>query len=184
MRLFAHDPQGDPAVADGLGVTLLDLPDLLRTADFVVLCCALTPQTRHLLDAERLALMKPTAYLINVARGAVVDQRALTEALRQRRIQGAALDVFEREPVAADDPLLALDNVILAPHALCWTDELFRGNGRSACRAILDMAAGRIPQAVVNRDAVGRAGVRDKLARHGRREEPSEPTPHSRSADR
>src|SRR2546422_2840771 len=95
--------------------------------------------------------MKPTAYLINVARGPIVDQEALVEALRSRRIQGAGLDVFEEEPVNPRDPLLELDNVILAPHAICWTDECFHSNGVSACRSILEVAAGRTPGPVVNR---------------------------------
>jgi phosphoglycerate dehydrogenase-like enzyme len=101
--------------------------------------------------------MKPTAYLINVARGPIVDQQALTAVLRERRIAGAGLDVFEQEPIDPADPLLALDNVVLAPHALCWTDECFAGNGRSACQSIVDVAAGRAPQHIVNREALKHA---------------------------
>lgn len=166
MRYVAFDPFVQPDAARALGVELLDLDSLLRQADFVCVCCALTAGTRHLLNAERLALMKPTAFLINVARGPIVDQRALTDALREGRIAGAALDVFEQEPIDADDPLLALDDVIVAPHAICWTDELFRGNGRAACRSILEVAAGRIPEDVVNRDVLERPTLRRKLARH------------------
>jgi D-3-phosphoglycerate dehydrogenase len=120
-----------------------------------------------LLNRERLALMKPTAYLINVARGPVIDQAALTEVLQGGRIQGAGLDVFEREPIDPHDPLLELENVILAPHALCWTDECFRKNGESACRSILDVADGRVPRHVVNRDVLEREVFRKKLARYG-----------------
>ena len=101
--------------------------------------------------------MKPSAYLINVSRGGVVDQRALTAALQSGRIAGAALDVFEQEPVDPADPLLKLDNVVLAPHALCWTDECFLGNGRSACQSMIDVAAGRVPEHVVNRAALEHA---------------------------
>src|SRR5262249_38604640 len=86
-------------------------------------------------------------------RGPVVDQAALTRALQENRIAGAGLDVFDPEPIAPGDPLLALDNVILSPHAICWTDELFAGNGRSAVGSLLDVAAGRVPQHVVNREA-------------------------------
>ena len=161
MRVVAADPN----VTAAPGVEMLSLEELLRQADFVCVCCALTPATHHLLNADRLALLKPTAYLINVARGPVVDQPALTRLLQERRIAGAALDVFEQEPIDPKDPLLALENVIVAPHAICWTDELFRENGRSACRSILAVAAGRVPEYVVNRDAVESPGLRQKLAR-------------------
>ena len=96
--------------------------------------------------------MKPNAYLINIARGPIVDQAALTVALAEKRIAGAGLDVFDVEPIAPDDPLLSLDNVILSPHAICWTDECFANIGRSACQSLIDVAAGRIPAHVVNRD--------------------------------
>jgi phosphoglycerate dehydrogenase-like enzyme len=132
----------------------------------VAVCCALTPATRRLVSRERLALMMPTAYLVNVARGPIVDQQALADALRERRIAGAGLDVFEEEPIRPDDPLLALDNVILSPHALCWTDECFRGIGRSACTSILDVAAGKAPAYVVNRSAVEHPRLTEKLRRY------------------
>ncbi len=130
----------------------------------------LTEETRHLVDAGRLALMKPSAYLVNVARGPIVDQRALTEALRERRIAGAALDVFEQEPPNPDDPLLALDNVILAPHAVCLTDEWALTTGRSACTAALGVAGGRVPRYVVNREALERPALQEKLRRYATRE--------------
>jgi phosphoglycerate dehydrogenase-like enzyme len=151
MRIVAHDPY---TAAPPPGVELVDLDRLLREADVVVVLCPLTEETRGLLDADRLALMKPSAFLVNVARGPIVDQHALTDALRERRIAGAALDVFEQEPVGPDDPLLALDNVVLAPHAIGLTDEIFRESGRSACRAVLALAEGRVPEHVVNREAL------------------------------
>ena len=164
LRLIAADPYASATEAASHGVALLPLDELLGDADFVCVCCALTADTQHLLDARRLGLMRPSAFLINVARGGVVDQRALTQVLRERRIAGAALDVFEQEPIATSDPLLELDNVLLAPHAICWTDELFRGHGRSACQSILDVAAGRTPQYVVNRDVLGQPQLRAALA--------------------
>jgi phosphoglycerate dehydrogenase-like enzyme len=126
-----------------------------------------TPETHHLIDSRRLALLRPTSYLVNVARGPIVDQRALTEALRNGRLQGAGLDVFENEPITGDDLLLSLENVILAPHSICWTDECFAGNGRSACGSILDVAAGRVPAHVVNREATGHPRLQEKLRRLG-----------------
>ncbi len=154
MKYLAFDPYVQAADAKTGDVQLVSLEHLLSESDYVCICCTLTPETRHLIDAERLALMKPTAYLINVARGPIVDQAALTRALQERRIQGAGLDVFEQEPVDPNDPILKLDNVILAPHALCWTDECFEGIGRSACRSIVKVARGETPQYVVNPDVL------------------------------
>ena len=167
MRHLAHDPYATPEQAQAAGVELVDLETLLRTADFVSICCALTPETHHLINAERLALMKETAYLINAARGPIVDQAALTLVLQEQRIQGAALDVFEQEPVDPNDPILTLDNVIVTPHGICWTDECFLGNGRSAFESILDVAAGRIPDNIVNRDALDNPRFQEKLRRYG-----------------
>lgn len=165
LTFIAHDPHLDPALAAELGVELVELETLLATADFVVVLCALTPETHHLLNAERLALMKPTAYLINVARGPIVDQAALTDALRQHKIAGAGLDVFEQEPVDPNDPILTLDNVIVSPHALCWTDELARRSGASVCEAVLAVSKGQPPTYVVNREAITTPRVQAKLAK-------------------
>lgn len=166
MRHIAFDPFVTPQFASEQGVTLMPLDRLLPEADFVVVCCALTPDTRHLLDRRRLGLMKPSSYLINVARGPIVDQAALTEALGERRIAGAALDVFETEPISAADPLLALDNTIVAPHAVCWTDELFLATGRAACQSILDVAAGSLPRSLVNPAAAQQPALGEKLNRY------------------
>jgi phosphoglycerate dehydrogenase-like enzyme len=154
LRHLAFDPYASAESAVSVGAELVDLDTLLGRADFVCICCALTKETYHLIDARRLGQMKPTAFLINVARGPIVDQQALTAALRDRRIQGAAIDVFEEEPVDPREEILTLDNAIVTPHGICWTDECFLGNGRSACEAILDVAAGRAPHYVVNRDAL------------------------------
>ncbi len=151
MRIVAHDPY---TPAPPPGVELVGLDTLLRESDVVVVLCPLTDETRGLLDANRLALLKPTALLVNVARGPIVDQRALTQALRQGRLAGAALDVFEREPIDPGDPLLELENVILSPHAIALTDEIYRESGRSAARAVIAVAEGQVPEFVVNREAL------------------------------
>src|SRR5262249_6900831 len=117
---------------------------------------------------ERLALLKPSAYLINVARGPIVDQAALTRRLQERRLAGAGLDVFEQEPIDPADPLLGLDNVILTPHAICWTDECFGLNGRSAVGSLIDVAAGRVPAYAVNRDALAHERLRHLRPREDR----------------
>lgn len=150
MQFIAHDPFADPAVARELGIELVGLEDLFRLADILSVSCPLNPKTRHIVNAERIGLMKPTAYLINTARGSIVDQKALTEALQAGRIAGAGLDVLEQEPPDPADPILQLDNVILAPHSLCWTDQCFAGNGAADVRAVLDAQHGRIPRGVVN----------------------------------
>ena len=166
MRVIAADPYVTREQAAAAGAELVSLETLLRAADFVSVNCALTRETRHLINAERLALMKPTAFLINTSRGPVVDQRALTTVLRERRIQGAALDVFEEEPPDPADPIFRLDNVLVAPHAICWTDECFRENGRSACESILDVAAGRLPRYIVNRAVLDTPRLQAKLRRY------------------
>lgn len=166
LRVIAADPQVDPNQAAAIGVELVDVETLLATADFVVILCALTPETHHLINAERLARMKPTAFLINVARGPIVDEAALTVALREHRIAGAGLDVFEQEPVDPANPILTLENVIVSPHALCWTDELARRSGASVMGSVLAVAAGRAPEYVVNREAIESPRVREKLRRY------------------
>jgi phosphoglycerate dehydrogenase-like enzyme len=151
MKFIAHDPYVDRKLAAELRVELVSLEEVFRRADIVSVSCPLSPETHHLVNAERLALMKPTAYLINTARGPIVDQKALTDTLVARRIAGAGLDVLEQEPPDPDDPILRLDNVILAPHALCWTDQCFAGNGAADVRAVLDVQHGREPRLVVNK---------------------------------
>jgi len=134
-RILACTRTPNPIVASQLGVELVDLPTLLQQSDIVTLHVPLTPETRHLVGDRELSLMKPTAYLINTARGPIVDEQAVQKALVEGRIAGAALDVFEQEPIGADHPLAALDNVILTPHSICWTDEFFRNNAQSALRS-------------------------------------------------
>ena len=147
------------------GVEPAELDVLLAESDVVVVACPLKPETHHLLDGRRLALMKPTAFLVNVARGPIVDQAALARALREGRLAGAGLDVFEQEPVPDGDPLLGLDNVLAAPHALGYTDELFRGCVGSACAAILAVASGKLPDNVANPAVLETGAFREKLAR-------------------
>jgi phosphoglycerate dehydrogenase-like enzyme len=164
MTIVAHDPYADSAVVRELGIRLVELDELFGISDFISLHCPLTPQTRHLVDARRLGLMKPSAYLINTARGPVVDQGALTAALRERRIAGAGLDVFDPEPPAAHDPLLTLDNVVLAPHALCHTDQCFAGIGASCVAAALAVREGRVPQTLVDPAVIDNPAFTAKLA--------------------
>jgi phosphoglycerate dehydrogenase-like enzyme len=167
MKFIAHDPYADQAVARDLGVRLVGLEELFRESDVLSVSCPLNEETRHIVNAERLALMKPTAYLINTSRGPVVDEEALIEALQEGRIAGAGLDVLEQEPSPADNPLYRLDNVILAPHALCWTDQCFAGIGAADVKAVFDVMHGRVPTGIVNREIVDRPAWRAKLERYG-----------------
>jgi len=116
MRILYTDPEASPAAEKQFGATRVDLGTLLAHSDFVSLHTPLTQETRHLIGAEELARMKPTAILINTARGPIVDQKALHEALARGRIAAAGLDVYEEEPLSPDDPLLELDNAVLLPH--------------------------------------------------------------------
>ena len=163
MTFIAHDPYADPRTAAELGIELVGLEDLFARSDLLTVNCPLTPQTHHIVNAERLALMKRSAFFINTARGPIVDQKALTRVLQERKIAGAGLDVFEQEPTDPDDPLFKLDNVIVAPHALCWTDQCFAGNGAADVKAVLDVQKGQVPRGVVNRDVLERDGFKKKL---------------------
>jgi phosphoglycerate dehydrogenase-like enzyme len=165
MRVLAYSPHADPAQAREMGVELMPLETVLCESDFVSLHCRLTPQTRRLIGADQLALMKPTAFFINVARGELVDQSALVAALRERRLAGAGLDVFEVEPLPQGDPLFELDNVILTPHWLPATKEIWQATGRAMAEGMLRAARGQVPDHVVNAEALEQPGFRAKLAR-------------------
>jgi D-3-phosphoglycerate dehydrogenase len=154
-RMLAADPYADPGVAARLGAEHVTLEILLKEADFVVASVLLNEETRHLMNADRFALMKPSAYFVNLSRGPIADEQALIEALRTGVIAGAGLDVFEQEPVASDNPLLAMDNVIVTPHALCWTDECFDQIAREGLQCIVDFAKGRKPGSIVKVAADG-----------------------------
>lgn len=154
MRHIVADPAADPSVARALNAEIVPLDEVFRQGDIVAVNCPLLPSTRHLVDARRIGLMKPTAYLINTARGPIVDQPALVAALREGRIAGAGLDVFDPEPPPADDPLLGLDTVILAPHALSWTDQGFAGIGASALASVASVLSGEAPAYLVDRGVI------------------------------
>jgi phosphoglycerate dehydrogenase-like enzyme len=147
---IAYDPLASPEVLVESGVRRVDLDELLQTADFVSLHCPFNEQTRGLIGADQLNLMKPNAYLLNLARGGIVDENALYDALASRRIAGAALDCFADEPIVTPHRLGELDNVLLAPHSIAWTDELFRDIGRTACQSLLDLSLGKRPRGAVN----------------------------------
>lgn len=125
MTLLGYDPFASAERCKEAGIEPVELDELMARADFVSLHARLTAENRHLIDARRLALMKPTAYLINTSRAGLIDEAVLVEALRAKKIAGAALDVYEHEPPQPDDPLLALDNVTLTPHMAGGSNDAF-----------------------------------------------------------
>lgn len=136
------------------GIQAVPLDAMLPQVDVLVLCCPLTPETRGLIDARRVGLLKSGALLVNVARGPVVDDEALLAALRAGRLGGAALDVFATQPLPADHPYLALDSVIVTPHMAGVTEESMERMGVGAAREVLRLLAGKLPENLRNPDAL------------------------------
>lgn len=160
---LAFDPHVTPDAALATsGARLVSLDELLRDADFVSINCPLNDSTRDLIGERELGLMKPTAYLINTARGGIVNEAALYERLKSGGIAGAAVDVFDTEPFTAPPRLAELENVLLAPHSIAWTAELFRDIGRTVCAGMIDLAHGRTPGGIVNREVLERPEFQEK----------------------
>jgi D-3-phosphoglycerate dehydrogenase / 2-oxoglutarate reductase len=156
MPLLAYEPYPDAAFVKQYGITLVPFERLLRESDYVSLHVPLTAESRHLINRRTLALMKPTAYLINTARGGLVSEADLLEALRAGRLAGAGLDVFEEEPPGVT-PLLELDNVVLTPHAAGVDVQSRDDMAESAARAIVALSRGEWPaEQVVNPEVRGR----------------------------
>jgi D-3-phosphoglycerate dehydrogenase len=149
LDVVAYDPYLRERAEDG--IPLVDLDELLACADIVSVHCPLNASTHHLLGRRELSLMKPTAFLINTARGPIVDQAALFEALSEGRLAGAGLDVFETEPLPAGDPLRQLDNVILTPHSASWSVESSAECRRMAVERVVTVLRGGVPTDIVNR---------------------------------
>ena len=160
LRLLAHDPYVNEVELAYVGARKVDRATLLRESDFVVTIPLLNEETRHLMGESEFAHMKPGAYFINVSRGPVVDEAALIAALRSGHLAGAALDVFEQEPVDPANPLLAMDNVIVTPHSLCWTDECFHNMAVTGLTSIVHTLGGRVPEFVVDRAVLHHPRVR------------------------
>jgi D-3-phosphoglycerate dehydrogenase / 2-oxoglutarate reductase len=156
FRVIAHDPRFEPSAIEALGARPATFEALLREADIISLHVPLTAATRHLIDDEALALMKPTAQLINASRGAVVDEAALIRALQTDRLAGVALDVLEQEPPAPDHPLLGMDprRVILTPHFAAWSEDAFSYLHQEVAAAVEAILGDRRPAGTVNPEVV------------------------------
>ncbi len=162
---LAFDPFASKEVAASHDVRLVGLDELLGQADFVSIHCPLTGETRGLIGSRELALMKADSYLLNTARGGIVDEDALYDALKNHRIAGAALDCFAQEPVTAPSRFADLDNVLLAPHSIAWTGELFRDIGRASCQVMVDLSHGKAPRGVLNPELFARPSFQSKWKR-------------------
>jgi D-3-phosphoglycerate dehydrogenase / 2-oxoglutarate reductase len=151
LKILVFDPYLSDEQAFAGGAEKVELDDLLRRSDYISLHCPLTEETHHLISTEQFKLMKPTAYLINMARGPIVDQVALVQALTDKTIAGAALDVFEQEPVPPDEAILKLDNIIFTPHLSSWSAESFVQLRREVVQNVIIALQGEKPRSIVNR---------------------------------
>jgi len=154
MRILYYNPSARPALEKELGAKRVDLDTLLRESDFVSVHVPLIKATYHMISAEQLELMKRTAYLINNSRGPVIDEKALYKALKEGRIAGAALDVFEQEPTSRDNPLLKLDKVVVAPHTSSASHETRSRMAEMVAENLVAFFKGRIPPNLVNREVL------------------------------
>jgi D-3-phosphoglycerate dehydrogenase len=160
LKILAYTPRLAPDGLASFGQATNDLEFLLRQSDYVSIHTPLTPETRGMINAQRLRLMKPTAFLINTARGAVIDEAALVMALREGWIAGAALDVLAEEPPAAGHPLLALDNVILTPHAAFYSTGAIAEMAQRATEHVAQALNNERPRHVVNPQVFSQANLR------------------------
>lgn len=160
-RVLAADPYVSAEVVARHGAELVSLEDLLRQSDYVTLHVLLTDETRHLINAERLALMKPGAYLVNTCRGPIVDEVALTAALKEGRLAGAGLDVFEVEPIRADHPLANLDNVIVTPHLAVFSRTAMEQWRIQSFEDAARILKGYYPRGLVNRELKTTLGLKE-----------------------
>ncbi|MBI0381551.1 hypothetical protein JBE27_36135, partial [Streptomyces albiflaviniger] len=150
LRVLGYNRSDRRREAAELGVELRSLEGVLAESDYVVVAVAANPRTRHLIGERELSLMRPTARLINVSRGVVVDEEALATRLSDGRLAGAGLDVFTEEPLKTDSPLIALDNVVLAPHSLCWTDQYTAAVSASVMASLIAVSRSERPAETVN----------------------------------
>jgi phosphoglycerate dehydrogenase-like enzyme len=163
MKYIAYDPYVNPVAMADVNARMVDLDTVLTESDFISINCPLTEETRGMIGERELRKMKKTAFLINAARGPIVDEKALIRALNEGWIKGAGLDVFEREPVPADNPLLEMDNVIVSPHFLCHTDEHFINMAYEWKEQVENILRGEMPEKLVNREVWDTPKLKAKL---------------------
>jgi D-3-phosphoglycerate dehydrogenase len=157
LKVMGYDPYVDKSLAAEYGINLVSLPELLKEADYVSLHTLLNQETWHLIGEKELRQMKPSAYLINVSRGSVIDETALIKALKGKWLAGAGLDVFEKEPVDRDNPLLKMENVIVTPHSAYYSEASLKRLRTSVGQETARVLSGKWPRNVVNK------GVKPKV---------------------
>jgi D-3-phosphoglycerate dehydrogenase len=151
LKIIGYDPYVDKILAKESGITLTSqLSELLEESDFVTIHCLLSEETRHLIGEKEFKQMKPTAYFINTARGAIVDEAALIKALQEKRLAGAGLDVFEKEPVSPDNPLLKMNIVVVMPHSASYSDAAVEQQAINPAQEVARVLGGQWPKNVVN----------------------------------
>lgn len=163
MKHIAYDPYITQQVVADVDVKLVDMDTVLAESDFLNISCPLNEQTHHLIGEKELKKMKKTAFLINTARGPIVDEAVLTKALREGWIRGAGIDVFEQEPNPPDNPLLKLENAIFTPHSICLTDEFYITMWQEITNQITQMIRGEKPATLVNPEVWDKPEFQAKL---------------------
>jgi D-3-phosphoglycerate dehydrogenase len=153
MRTLIYDPYVKPETLTE-GGELVDLDVVLRQSDFIVILCPLTPETKDMIGSDEIAKLKPTSYVINPARAAVVNEEALLKAVENQKIAGAALDVFWQEPLPVDSPWRSLQNILITPHIAGASDEVRTHQGNMLIEDLRLLRSGKIPQRVVNPSSV------------------------------
>lgn len=165
MRHIAYDPYVKPEAVSDVGVKLVDLNTVMTESDYLFITVLLNQETHHLIGEKELSLMKPTAYLVNMSRGPVIHEAALVQALEQRKVQGAGLDVFEIEPTPKDNPLLHMDHVIVTPHKLAEIEEFYTYTWSEKVRQIKQMIRGETPDSLVNPEVMGTEAHKARMER-------------------
>lgn len=150
LKVIAYDPFANQEVADKLGVRLVDLDTVARESDYISLHSPLLDSTRHIVNADFLGKMKPTAYIVNAARGPLIDEDALLEAVRSRKIAGAGLDVLATEPIDPNSPLLKEERILITPHAAWYSEEAKLDMRTRACEEVVRILSGQPPRAPAN----------------------------------
>ena len=154
--VHVYDPAVDAAVIDDAGCHASTLDTVLSKSDWVSIHCPLLPATQHLIGEAELRMMKASAFIINTARGPIIDEAALVKALKERWIAGAGLDVFEEEPTPRENPLLSMDNVVSTPHIAGYSDQTHHNFWSLSVDTVVDLANGRMPQSCVNGEVTPR----------------------------